>query len=136
LATLLVNYHSHPYGAVLVVMPMGLVLMSHRVGKLSQTAAIAAAILPTLFLTLGHGHAVTNDEFYSHLLWASRLLKGLLFLLFFSLLLDWMMSAQMWAKAIRVRPQSFQYQTLRRIRGQQALPTTQRVMRSFNSRRR
>jgi hypothetical protein len=102
--------------------------MSHRVGKLSQTAAIAAAIWPTLFLTLGHGHSVTNDEFYIHLLWASRLLKGLLFLLFSSLLVDWMMSAEIWTNT-----QSVQDKTLAWIRRQSAFPVSQEIARSSDS---
>jgi hypothetical protein len=136
LATLLVNYHSHPYGAVLVVMPIGLVLMSRLVGKLSQGAALAAAILPTLVLTLGYGHPVTNDEFYVHLLWASRLLKGLLFLLFSCLFFDWMASTRMWANAIVVQPRNLQHKASAWMREQPMFPVSQRVARRSDSRRR
>jgi hypothetical protein len=97
LATLLVNYHSHPYGAVLLMLPLAFAVKTTQSGKLSQGIALGAFVIPTLILTIGYS-SVTGDEYYLHLRWASQLLKGFLFLLFVSLLRDGIGSTQIWAK--------------------------------------
>jgi hypothetical protein len=91
LATLLVSYHSHPYGAVLLLVPVGLLLMERRIRTISISVACVALFLPTAVLTIGYEGPVSNGEFYQHLLWASRMLKFMLFALFATLYVDWLL---------------------------------------------
>jgi hypothetical protein len=113
LATLLVNYHSHPYGAVLTLVPLAFAVMTGRATKLSHAIALCASIIPTLILTVGYGSSVTGGNFYTHLYWASRLLKGLLFLLFLCLLRDSVVSTEMWT--MTVRPSTLQFWRLKTL---------------------
>jgi hypothetical protein len=107
LATLLVNYHSHPYGAVLLLVPLSLAAAQQQAGKFSQLLALGAFAIPSLVLVTGYGPFVTGTEYYLHLRLASRLLKGLLFLLFVSLLSDWLMRTRAWTKTMQIAVERF-----------------------------
>jgi hypothetical protein len=120
LATLLVNYHSHPYGAVLLIVPLTLAVASQQAGKLSYFMALGAFTIPSLVLTIGYGASVTGDEYYLHLRLASRLLKGFLFLLFVTLLFDWITGTQAWPKTVHTVASKFQYKHGATIPGQLA----------------
>jgi hypothetical protein len=120
LATLLVNYHSHPYGAVLLIVPLTLAVASQQAGKLSYFMALGAFTIPSLVLTIGYGASVTGDEYYLHLRLASRLLKGFLFLLFVTLLFDWITGTHAWPKTVHTVASKFQYKHGATIPGQLA----------------
>jgi Glycosyltransferase family 87 len=136
LSTLLVNYHSHPYGAALLIAPLALAVTTGHTAKLSQVLALGASVIPTLVLTVGYGVSVTDGDFYVHLHWASRLLKGLLFLLFLSLLRDWLVSTEIWANVIRVALGAYQYKTLARLPGKLPSMTASHHVRTRSSSRR
>ncbi len=102
LATLLVNYHSHPYGAALLAVPICLLLAERRISSLSISVAAAALFLPTAVLTVGYEVSVSNREFYQHLLWASRMLKFMLFVLFATLCVDWLVRTSQVGRSILI----------------------------------
>ena len=82
LATLIASFHSHPYGAVLLAMPLVAVLSSGQFGKAAWWVIGFGAVIPTLILELGYSEGPTNAEFHAHLVLASQLLKMVLFAMF------------------------------------------------------
>lgn len=88
-ATLVAGYHSHPYGAVIIVMPLVAVIVSHHAGCVVSWATIVGATLPSLIFMLGYPDPITADDIYTHLLWASRVFKFAIFALFGWLCLSW-----------------------------------------------
>ncbi|WP_447601825.1 glycosyltransferase family 87 protein [Nitrospira sp. Nam80] len=102
LATLFVSYHSHPYGAVLLAAPVCLLLADRRTSAISISVACVALFLPTAVLTIGYEGSVSNREFYQHLLWASRMLKLMLFLLFATLFVEWLLGTVRLGRSILI----------------------------------
>lgn len=76
LATIMILYHSHPYGAAILVMPLAAVVLSGQASRVAQGIACAGAIIPTLIFTYGHQEPLSDWELNLHLEFASQLLKA------------------------------------------------------------
>jgi hypothetical protein len=131
LATLLVSYHSHPYGAALLAAPVCLLLADRRTSAISISVACVALFLPTAVLTIGYEGSVSNREFYQHLLWASRMLKFMIFLLFATLCVDWLLRTAPLGRSILI----LRWRTWREIQlSANARPARWANLRSFGRR--
>lgn len=82
LGTLIASFHSHPYGAVLLAMPLVAVLSSGQFGRAAWWVVGIGAVMPTLILEIGYPEGLTHAEFYSHLALSSQLLKMVMFAMF------------------------------------------------------
>lgn len=82
LGTLIASFHSHPYGAVLLAMPLVVVLSSGQFHKTAWWVVGIGAVVPTLILELGYSGSLTNSQFYAHLVLASQVLKVVMFAMF------------------------------------------------------
>jgi hypothetical protein len=82
LGTLIASYHSHPYGAVLLAMPLVTVLFGEYSGKFAWYLVAAGVVIPTLTFSLGYSEVIANGEFYKHLIVSSKILKVVIFLMF------------------------------------------------------
>ncbi|MBA2485612.1 MAG: DUF2029 domain-containing protein [Nitrospira sp.] len=81
LATTLVIYHSHAYGAVILVMPLAAITFSQGASRLGLGLTCAGAIIPTLIFTGGHAAPLSYWEISLHTEWASQILKTIVFAL-------------------------------------------------------
>lgn len=76
LATIMVLYHSHPYGATILVMPLAAMVLVPQASRFALSLACAGAILPALVFTHGHGEPLSDWELTFHLELASQILKA------------------------------------------------------------
>lgn len=76
LATIIVLYHSHPYGAAIVVMPLAAVVLSEGASRLGKGIACAGAIVPTIIFTTWHAEPMTDWDISLQLVFASQILKA------------------------------------------------------------
>ncbi|MEK6802933.1 MAG: glycosyltransferase family 87 protein [Nitrospirota bacterium] len=76
LATIIILYHSHPYGAAILVMPLAAVVLSEQASRMGQGIACAGAILPTIIFTHGHPEPLSDWDLNLHLELASQILKA------------------------------------------------------------
>lgn len=82
IGTLIASFHSHPYGVVLLAMPLVVVLSSGQFGKAALWVIGFGAVIPTLILELGYSEGPTNAEFHAHLVLASQRLTMVLCAMF------------------------------------------------------
>lgn len=82
LGTLIASYHSHPYGAALLAMPLVAVLFGEHSGKFGWWLAGAGIVIPSLTFALGYSGVIGNAEFYKHLIVSSEILKVVIFAMF------------------------------------------------------
>ena len=82
LATIMVNYHSHPYGAAILVMPLVAVAFSEEAGYLGRGISALGAFLPSIIFTNGHFEPISDWEISLHLEFASQILKATVVALF------------------------------------------------------
>lgn len=76
LATLIILYHSHPYGAAILVMPLAAVVLSERASRVGRSLACAGVSIPTIIFTNGHPTPLSDWEINFHLELASQFLKA------------------------------------------------------------
>ena len=76
LATIMILYHSHPYGAAILVMPLAAMVLASHTSRFALGLACAGAILPALVFTHGHGDPLSDWELTFHLELASQMLKA------------------------------------------------------------
>lgn len=76
LATIMMLYHSHPYGAAILVMPLAAMVLGPHTNRFALGLACAGAILPALVFTHGHGEPLSDWELTFHLELASQMLKA------------------------------------------------------------
>ncbi len=88
LATIMVLYHSHPYGATLLVMPLAAVVLSERASRIRQGLVCAGAVVPTIIFTHGHQAPLSDWELNFHLELASQTLKAIILTLFAHTFID------------------------------------------------
>lgn len=79
--TLIATFHSHPYGAALLAMPLVAVLFSEQSGRFGWLAGVGI-VVPTLTLTLGYSETITSTQFYQHLVVSAEILKAVMFAMF------------------------------------------------------
>jgi hypothetical protein len=82
LGTLIASFHSHPYGAVLIALPLVVVLFGQYGGKLVWVLIGAGVLVPTLTFSLGYPGIVNNGEVYRHLVISSKIFKLVIFAMF------------------------------------------------------
>ena len=82
LATIIVNYHSHPYGAAILVMPLVAVLFSQETTPLDRSIVALGAFVPSIIFTNGHFEPLSDWEISLHLEFASQILKATVVALF------------------------------------------------------
>lgn len=76
MATVIVLYHSHPYGAAILVMPLTAVVSSETTSRFSKGLAAAGAILPTIIFTCWPTEPISDWQINLHLEFASQILKA------------------------------------------------------------
>lgn len=76
LATVIVLYHSHPYGVAIVVMPLAAVVLSKGTDRLSKGLAAVGAIVPTIIFTQWPSEPISDWQINLHLEFASQILKA------------------------------------------------------------
>lgn len=76
LATVIVLYHSHPYGVAIVVMPLAAVVCSDNASRLSQGLAAIGTIVPTMIFTQWPAEPLSDWQINLHLEFASQILKA------------------------------------------------------------
>lgn len=82
LGTLIASFHSHPYGAVIIALPLVAVLLGQYGGKLAWMLICTAVVAPALTLSLGSSEFISNGDVYHHLAISSKILKVVIFSLF------------------------------------------------------
>ncbi len=81
-ATLMVNYHSHPYGAAILVMPLLSTIYAGGMDRLGQAIAAVGAIVPAIIFTADYSGPISSWEWGLHLEFASQILKATVFALY------------------------------------------------------
>lgn len=82
LATIMINYHSHPYGAAILVMPLVAVAFSKGASHLGRSISALGAFVPSIIFTNGHFEPISDWEISLHLEFASQILKATVVALF------------------------------------------------------
>lgn len=105
LATIMILYHSHPYGAAILVMPLAALVLAPQTSRLALGLACAGAILPALVFTHGHGEPLSDWELTFHLELASQTLKAFVMTLCAHTFLTLLFPTQTTAVGEQPRPQ-------------------------------
>ncbi|ULA61940.1 MAG: membrane protein of unknown function [Nitrospira sp.] len=82
LGTLIASFHSHPYGAVFIALPLAAVLLGPYGGKLGWGLIGVGIVVPALTFSLGYSVIIRNGDVYSHLVISSKILKLVIFAMF------------------------------------------------------
>lgn len=82
LGTLIASFHSHPYGAAIIALPLVVVLLGQYGGKLGRGLVFAGVVAPALTFSLGYSEVINNGDVYNHLVVSSKILKVVIFAMF------------------------------------------------------
>ncbi len=88
LATVIVSYHSHPYGPAILIMPLAAAMHGRGLSCLDRYLIWTGAIVPTIILVCGYGDSISDWDWTVHLEFASQVLKAIVFAFFVSKLVS------------------------------------------------